>query len=484
MSYILVCNPKIMHTHWCEAEGHENKCPSVDDVVVATALSSAVGSLICGLLGHLPFVLAPGIGLSAYFSYGLVIHGAQLEKEVALATVVLSGLVILALTAVRAGGLIMSYMPNCIKSATVVGMGLLIAFVGFHSTKMVVPDKESVVKLGDLYQPASLLTMGGLMLVGVLMHFQIKGSILISILSITLISWISGVTDWPTAIVKIPEIDTVPRDVIMKGFPGLGWNCITPVLTFVLVSMLDIAGVMHGVAKMADLVDEDNNVQGGQLGFMSAGVGTVLAGILGSTPVIIGIESASGISEGGRSGLVACVAAALFAVSSCFAPLFGHIPPQATAPVLILIGTMMSKNATEGIDWDNLNEAIPSFLTIVVMPFTFSIPNGLAAGLASYIVLWVCTGQWWTLWRTRTLEHGYSTVVNADEGEEQAGKQGGYVTVDDSESFNSRNIPKIQRDSFYHWNDPENPDEACTQMVPRDVQLAYDEGHSTEAAYP
>ena len=137
----------------CDKAENAGMCPSIDDVVIATALSSAAGSLVCGLSGKLPFVLAPGIGLSAYFSYGLVIHGAKLEKEVALATVVISGLVICLLSALKASAMIMKYMPDTIKTATVVGMGLLIAFVGFHSTKMVVPDKDSVVKLGEASAP-------------------------------------------------------------------------------------------------------------------------------------------------------------------------------------------------------------------------------------------------------------------------------------------------------------------------------------------
>jgi len=492
MSYVLVVNPKIMHTHWCN-EGaanataaepahasHLNSCPSADDVVIATALSSAVGSFVVGLAGGFPGVLAPGIGLSAYFSYGLVIHGAKLDKEVALATVVVSGVLILLLTATRITGLIMRIMPETIKTATVVGMGLLIAFVGFHSTKMVVPDKESVVKRGDLFwdedgewQYPPMLTMIGLMVVGSLNHLQVKGSILIAIVSITLVSWILQVNPWPSEIARVPVIDTIPHDVFAKGLVNMDWNpfhqqcVITPILTFVLVSVLDIAGVMYGLAGMAKLIDDDDNIKGGQASFVSCGIGTILAGVLGSTPVIMGIESASGISEGGRTGVVAVTIGLLFAVATFFAPLLGNIPPQATAPVLILIGTMMAGNAKR-INWDDLPESIPAFLTIVVMPFTFSIPNGLAAGIVSYVVLWLITGGPIEWWRARTLDQGYNRVA-ASEGPEADIKVGGASDLERSQVLERRGdvSPRLQppearlyRDSFL---DPDATEES-TQL--------------------
>lgn len=297
------------------------------------------------------------------------------------------------------------------------------------------------------------------------------------------------VPGFPTEWMRIPVIDTVPHDVIVKGLVGLDHRCILPVVTFVLVSVLDIAGVMFGVAKMADLVEADNSVKGGQAAFISCGVGSVIAGILGSTPVIVGIESASGVSEGGRTGVVACVVAMLFTISTFFAPLIGHIPPQATAPVLILIGTMMAKNAAD-IEWGKLTEAIPAFLTIVVMPFTFSIPNGLAAGLAAYVLMWLLTGGWQQWWRLSSLEEGYSTLTGMDDQHVGGSQIMGSVVVErdsvlersgqDSPTLGPESVPRGQwgnstgrtpenpsnRNSFTDYVDPDVPGAMSTQLGP------------------
>eukprot|EP00658_Telonema_sp_P-2_P004507 TRINITY_DN11681_c0_g1_i2.p1 TRINITY_DN11681_c0_g1~~TRINITY_DN11681_c0_g1_i2.p1 ORF type:complete len:571 (-),score=128.60 TRINITY_DN11681_c0_g1_i2:146-1858(-) len=386
MSYVMVVNPSVMSPETCQGKP---ACLPRDDVVVATALSSAIGTLIAALGGNLPFVLAPGIGLSTYYASGLVLNG--MDKEVALATVAISGLLVIFLSLTKVAGLIMKWMPDTIKVSTVVGMGLLIAFVGLRSVNIVVSDPVNLVMMGDLTEPKVILTVVGLALLTVLIHFDVKGGILLTIVAITLISWISGVSDWPSQIVKMPVVDSIPASVLKDGFTHLDKDAVVAVLAFTLVSLLDMAGVMYGLGKMSDLVDQDTQqVMGGIYGFVGSGIGSVLAGLVGSTPVIIGIESAAGIAEGGRTGLTALVVSGLFALSMFFSPLLSAIPHEATAPVLVMIGAMMSKNAQD-IPWSKMRKAIPAFLVITIMPFTNSIPNGLAAGILAYGFLWLMT---------------------------------------------------------------------------------------------
>lgn len=390
MAYVLMVNANVMHPDgFCE---HSHQCIAYEEIVVATAISSGVGTLICGIFGGLPFVLAPGVGLSTYFFYGLIKH-QDFSKEEALVTVFIAGINVLGLTALGASDIVQKYMPATIKTATVVGMGLLIAMVGFKSVGIVAADKDTFVTLGDVFGTPSLLTMAGLLLLGVLMYFEMKGSILVTIVSITVISWLFKIDPPPDRVASLPFTSNQFPD-FWSGFGKLHLHSIVPILTFTLVAILDISGVTFGLAEMANLLDpKDLSVKGGSVCFISCGVGSLLAGIMGSTPLIVGIESAAGISDGGRTGMVSCVIALLFFASVFFAPLFKGIPPQATAPVLILIGVLMVKNARE-IPWDDISEAIPAFITMVVMPYTFSIPNGLFAGMATYFLLWFLTGKW------------------------------------------------------------------------------------------
>eukprot|EP00164_Ancoracysta_twista_P006444 GFYU01008970.1.p1 GENE.GFYU01008970.1~~GFYU01008970.1.p1 ORF type:complete len:539 (-),score=148.75 GFYU01008970.1:669-2081(-) len=377
MSYIMLLNPRILAV---------TGMPS-DDAVVSTAICSGTASLIAGVFGNLPFGLAPGLGLSAYFTYGIVGNGGT--YQLALTTVFIAGIATLLLSVFNGTNAIMRIIPDAIKEATVVGMGLLLCFIGFKDVKFVVADEGSLLKLGDISDIKLWMMFIGLAIVCVLTYHQVKGGILLAILIVTLIMWISELSPWPESVAAAPVIT---ETVAAFDFGGLDGSAVWPILSFVLVGVFDVSGVMYGMGKVANLMNSKDEVVGGYWGFIGAAVGTTLAGLTGCSPIIVHVESAAGLKEGGKTGLTAVTIAVLFFLSVFLAPVFGEIPPYATTPVLIFIGAMMIRG-TLNIDWDQMEYAIPAFITIVIMPFTVSIPNGIMFGVGFYFILYIFTGK-------------------------------------------------------------------------------------------
>jgi AGZA family xanthine/uracil permease-like MFS transporter len=377
MSYILLVNPQLLSTAGIPR----------GDVVIGTAGASAIASLIQGLVGNLPFGLAPGTGLSAYLAYGLVKGSSGMSWEAALTCCWWAGIIMGVFAVTGISTILMGVIPSSVKMATVVGMGLLITLIGMQSIQLVVPSEDTLVQLGPMDNYNIWLASAGLILITSLTYHQVRGGILIGIIAITIISW--WIEDsWPKQVIQFPTLE-----VVSKVQPGHWENSMIPgVLAFLFVGIFDVSGVVFGLSKLADRMEPDGEVPGSLWTFIGASLGTVIAAMLGCSPIIVHVESAAGIQSGGRTGLVAVTVGLLFALALFFAPLLGEVPSVATAPVLILVGAMMIEQATN-INWKEMDQAIPAFLTLVMMPFTFSIPNGILFGLVSSFCLYISTGK-------------------------------------------------------------------------------------------
>lgn len=377
MSYILLVNPQILG-----AAGLPVKA-----VVTATALSSTLASLLCGLTANLPVGMSPGMGLNAYLVFSQVL-GMDVPVSKALAGCLVAAGVVALLAVVRALNVILFIVPDSIKLATVVGMGLLLTFIGLQSSKIVVPDKETMVTMGDILGLEPVLAIGGLAVIAALHFRNVKGSIIIGIM-VTALAYFTLEHTWPTEFLALPHLQIFQLDFsdLFKNPKPAAWSA---VLAYSLVMIFDIGGAMFGLGNLAGLV-KDGQVPGAIVTYLSAALGTALGAVTGTTPLIIAAESAVGIKEGGRTGLVAVTVSGCFLCSMFLAPFLQAIPQVATAPVLVLVGAMMMGESTH-IDWSSMMTAVPAFLTIVIQPFTFSIANGIYAGLVMSILLYVLTG--------------------------------------------------------------------------------------------
>mmetsp|Transcript_1487 Transcript_1487/g.2489 ORF Transcript_1487/g.2489 Transcript_1487/m.2489 type:complete len:572 (-) Transcript_1487:2014-3729(-) len=379
MSYILLVNPQLLN---------KIGIPSTD-VVVSTALASAVGSFIAGYFGNLPLGLAPGIGLSAYLTYGLIL-GDGLSVQEAFTSCFVSGLLLLVLSVTGLSSIVMKLIPRSVKLATIVGMGLQIALVGMTSVKMVVPNEQTIVGLGDVTSSDVWLSVIGLVLIGSLLYHQVRGGILIGIFVMTILDWIMK-DQYPSSYIDLPNLAVDVSDFVV--FDAFSFQrCTAGVLAFLFIGVIDVSGVIFGMASLAKLTDDTGHIPGATPTFIAVALSTLVSAITGGTPIIVYVESAAGIKEGGRTGLTALLISLFFVLSLFFAPVLSDIPLIATAPVSILVGAMMMSQAVE-IDWNNMSEAIPAFLTLITMPFTFSITNGIVLGLITAFMFYITTGQ-------------------------------------------------------------------------------------------
>lgn len=284
----------------------------------------------------------------------------------------------------------MKLIPRSVKLATIVGMGLQIALVGMTSIKLVVPNEQTIVGLGDIHSSDIWLSICGLVLIGSLLFHQVRGGILIGIFVMTLIDWVMK-GHFPTQFIQFPDLSMHVSDFI--SFDGFSVErCIAGIMAFLFIGVIDVSGVIFGMASLAKLTEPDGTIPGATSTFVAVAIGSIVSAATGGTPVIVYVESAAGIKEGGRTGLTAVMISGYFLLSLFFAPVLSQIPLIATSPVAILVGAMMMSQAVE-IDWDNMSEAIPAFLTLVTMPFTFSITNGIVLGLVTALMFYITTGQ-------------------------------------------------------------------------------------------
>ena len=387
MAYIMFVNPSILG---------DAGMPK-GSVFVATCLIAALGSVLMGLYANYPIAIAPGMGLNAYFAY-VVVLGMGYTWQAALGAVFVSGCLFLLVTIFRIRDQIINGIPASIRVAITVGIGLFLALIALKSAGVVVESKATLVTLGDLHSPSVILFTLGFFLIVVLDRLRVPGAILIGILAVTVASFIFGGNQFQGVFSAPPSI--APTFLQLDIKTALSSGFLNVVLVFFLVELFDATGTLMGVAKRAGLL-----VPGKMERFhrsLLADSGAIFAGsLLGTSSATAYVESASGVQAGGRTGLTAVTVAVLFLACLFIAPLAGSVPAYATAPALLFVACLMLKELTE-VDWADTTEAIPAAITAVMMPFTYSIANGLAFGFISYAAIKLFTGRardvHWMVW--------------------------------------------------------------------------------------
>ncbi len=385
MAYILAVNPAILGDAGMDKGA----------VFTATALSAVIGTLVMALVARLPFALAPGMGLNAFFAYTVVLTMGY-SWQFALTAVFLEGIVFLLLTAFNVREMIVNAIPKNIRYAISVGIGLFIAFIGLKNAGVIVDNPATLVSLGEMSNPSVILTLLGILIIGVLLAFKVRGALLIGILVATVIGIPMGLT-------KLPEGSFIQAPPSLSPiFFQFEWDKIFSVdmlvvlFTFLFVDMFDTVGTLIGVCTKADIMDKEGKIPRVKQALFADAVGTTFGAILGTSTVTTYVESASGVAEGGKTGLTALSTAGFFVLALIFAPIFLMIPAGALSPVLIVVGLFMM-SPVKNIDFDDFTEAIPAFLTILLMPLTYSIADGIIFGLLSYVFVKMITGKFKTL---------------------------------------------------------------------------------------
>ncbi|WML48251.1 NCS2 family permease [Neobacillus sp. PS3-34] len=384
MSYIIFVNPIILHDAGIPKEA----------ALAATIYASVFCTLLMALWANFPVAVAPGMGLNAFFAYTVVL-GHGLSWQTALGAVFISGIVFLLLTITGVRQKIVDGVPNILKSAIAVGIGLFIAFIGLKNAELVVANKATFVGLGDLTSKGPLLAIFGLIVAALLMAKRVKGSLLISILGTSILAMIVGFIGHPKAMgdvvsFSLPSLSDTFLAMDIMG--AVKYGILSIIFSFTIVEMFDNLATLIGLSKKAGLSDENGKIHNLDRALQADAVGTIVSASLGSTALNAYVENATGISEGGRTGLTALTVGVLFFLTLIFAPLIYFIPSVATAPILILVGALMLTEIKH-ISFDDFTDVIPVFLTIVLMPLTFSIAQGLAFGFISYTLLKLFTGK-------------------------------------------------------------------------------------------
>lgn len=380
MAYILVVNPNMLAETGMDWGG----------VFTATALSAVIATLIMALFANYPFALAPGMGLNAFFTYS-VVFGMSKSWQFALTAVFLEGIIFIILSIFKVREAIFDAIPMNLKKAVSVGIGLFIALIGFVNAGIVQTGDGTIMGLGNITDSGPILSLIGLIIMGVLLAKNVKGALLIGILAATLIGIPMGITQIPDGIFKAPP--SVSQVAFQFEWSNIfSWEMLIVVFTFLFVDIFDTVGTLVGVASKADMLDEEGKLPRVSQALFADAVGTVTGACLGTSTVTTYVESASGVADGGRTGLTALSTAGMFFLALFFSPIFGMIPGQATAPALILVGLFMMSPIKE-IDLNDFTEAIPAFLTIAMMPFAYSIAEGIVFGMVSYVLLKLITGK-------------------------------------------------------------------------------------------
>ena len=378
VSYIIFVNPNILTAAGVPLEG----------AIAATIWIAALASLIMGVFANYPVALAPGMGLNAFFAY-YVCGILGLHWTVALGAVFFSGILFLILTVGGIRQAIINCVPENLKFAIGVGIGLFIAFVGLKGTGIIISDPATFITLGSLTNPTTALALAGLLFTGGLMALDIQGALLIGIIVTTLISMFLGLSPAPTSIGNIISISPPSLELTFGQLDIVGaWNygIVSIIFTFTVVELFDNMGTLIGLTQKAGLVDEHGKIENLDKALTTDAVGTITSAIFGTSTVTSYIESAAGIAAGGKTGLTAVTVSVLFLISLMFAPLIGLVPAFATSPALILVGAMMM-NGIKHVEFEDFTDGFPAFLTIIMMPMTSSIANGFAFGFVSYVFM-------------------------------------------------------------------------------------------------
>jgi AGZA family xanthine/uracil permease-like MFS transporter len=384
MAYIVLVNPAILG---------QTGMPGAA-VAAATCLAAGVGCILMGLFANYPIALAPGMGLNAYFTF-TVVKTMGIPWQTALGLVFISGVLFLVLTFAGVRQLIVTAIPRALFSAIAAGIGVFIAFIGLKGAGIVVGNPGTTVGLGDLHSPTALLALMGLAITAALEAWRVKGGILMGIVVTALIGWALHLAQWTPQPYSVAEMTATAFQLDIPGALGIGGRgfglaLLEILFVFLFVDLFDNVGTLVAVTKRAGLVQPDGTIPRLNRILFADATATVVGSLAGTSTVVSYIESAAGVSAGGRTGLTAVVCGVLFLLTLLVAPWAQAIPAAATAPALILVGGMMMKPLAE-IDWDDPVVAIPAFLTLVAIPLTFSIANGLAFGIVAYAVLKLVT---------------------------------------------------------------------------------------------
>jgi adenine/guanine/hypoxanthine permease len=373
MAYIVFVNPAILHDAGIPLAA----------ATIATCLAAAFGSILTGTLARYPIAMAPGMGLNAYFTYS-VVKGMGVAWQTALGAVFLSGVVFLLLTLAGVRQWIVAAIPHELYAAVSAGIGLFLAFIGLRNAGIVVSNPATTVSLGNLASPAPALALAGLLLIALLQAAGVRAGMLIGIAATTLASAALGLSHWQPASFAVSEIAGTAFQLDIAGALSLGAAEI--IFVFFFVDLFDNVGTLVAVTQRAGLVDANRQIPRLNRILLCDAAATIAGSVAGTSTVVSYIESAAGVAAGGRSGVTAIVTGLLFALSIFVAPLIGAMPVAATAPALIVVGSLMMSSARE-IEWDDATVAIPAFLTLIAIPLTFSIANGLALGFTAFVVL-------------------------------------------------------------------------------------------------
>ena len=380
MAYIVFVNPQIL----------ADAGMPFDAVFVATCVATAFSTLVMGLYANYPIALAPGMGLNAFFAYGVVL-GLGHTWEVALGAVFVSGIFFLILSILPVRRWIIEAIPQGLKLAIVAGIGLFLGVIALQSANVIQASEATMFTAGELMTPRPALSLLGFCIIVALSARRVPGAAIIGILSVATIGLAMGVSEWQ-GIASLPP-DPTPTLLALDISSALQANMVAVILTFLMVDLFDTTGTLIGVAHQAELLDENGRLPGMQRALIADSAGTIGGALLGTSPVTSYIESATGTSAGGRTGLTAVVVAGLFLACLFLAPLAGSIPPHATASAILYVACLMVRPLVD-VKWSDITESAPAIMTVIAIPLTFSIADGIGIGFLTYILIKMMAGRW------------------------------------------------------------------------------------------
>lgn len=411
MAYMILVIPNILKFGGMNAQGiigdgaaifNSLNDPIIGSVFTAVCVASGIGSIFMGIYANLPFALAPGMGLVAFFSYSVCMNLGYSWNQ-ALTAVFISGILFIIITLTSIREKIVDALPKNLKTAISAGIGLFISLIGLKSGGIVVASQGTLVKFGNFTNSKVILTLIGITIIAILMARKVRGSILIGIIITTIIGIPMGITD--ISDIKFlsmpPSLEPTFLAFDFKGLLGSDStnllsaliSILMVILTFSLVDLFDTIGTLVGTAQKADLINEKGKVKNMNKALLCDATATTFGATLGTPTLATVVESTAGIAEGGRTGLMTCVVGILFFLSLFFSGLVGIVPKEATAPALIIVGVLMMSSITK-VDFEDFTEALPAFFTIAMMPFSYSIANGVAAGVIFYPIMKISTKRY------------------------------------------------------------------------------------------
>ncbi|WP_280389760.1 NCS2 family permease [Nocardia wallacei] len=408
MSYVLAVNPSVL--------GDRGQLGPLgiptQAVFTATAVAAVFGTLVMGLWARYPVALAPGMGLNAFFAYSVVL-GMGIPWEEALSGTFLSGVIFFVLAVTKVREKIIDAIPMQMKLAVGAGIGMFVAFLGLKNAGVVVASDATLVHLGDFTKGSTLLALFGLLLTVIFMVLGWHGAVLYGIVATTVVGIVSGLVELPDSVVAMPHgLDQTFGQALVHLPDAFTGQMAIVVLTMLFVDFFDASGTLIGIANQAGLLGPDGRLPRAAQALAADSVGTTAGAIIGTSTTTAYVESTAGVSAGGRTGLTAVSTAAWFLVAMFFFPLFAGVAgaPAVTAPALVVVGVLMARALGE-IEWHKLEYAIPAFITVVMMPLTYSIANGIAMGLLFYPVVMVARGRGrevhWVMWVLMAVFLGY-----------------------------------------------------------------------------